>query len=167
MMKKTRQLASLVQTCPAHPSQWEGQLVDRRHVYIRYRWGELSVGFGASVDDAVGNSKHVTSAGKQLGGVMSTQDMLQYTGLTFDGGTMVRNKYIFEGNRCLVCDRFLPHSGHGDDCLVPDIVQLEQTNAALLEALEDLVTDYEEVGGDTFYDDSYKAAKEAIRKATE
>lgn len=42
-----------------------------------------------------------------------------------------------------------------------------QINANLLEALKMLVADYEEIGGEDFYDDAYKQAKEEIRKAEE
>ena len=30
-------------TCGACPSQWEGNLDDGRMIYIRYRWGYLSI----------------------------------------------------------------------------------------------------------------------------
>ncbi len=40
-------------------------------------------------------------------------------------------RYIFEGNRCLVCDRFLPHDGHNAGCLVPVIAQLDVLNIQL------------------------------------
>lgn len=33
----------LIQTCGACPSQWDGVTDDDRAVYIRYRWGYLSV----------------------------------------------------------------------------------------------------------------------------
>lgn len=36
-------LNNLVQTCDACPSQWDAILDDGRGVYIRYRWGTLSV----------------------------------------------------------------------------------------------------------------------------
>ena len=47
------------------------------------------------------------------------------------------------------------------------IVTACNCHADLLEALKDLVTDYEEIGGDDIYDDSYKQAKQAIREAEE
>jgi len=34
------------QTCTACPSQWEGRTTDERPIYIRYRWGVLSVRLG-------------------------------------------------------------------------------------------------------------------------
>lgn len=45
------------QTCRACPSQWEGQLLDGRYFYVRYRSGRLRIGFGdspwAAVDAAI------------------------------------------------------------------------------------------------------------------
>lgn len=35
------------------PVQYEGQLVDGRHFYFRYRGGWAALGFGATADDAV------------------------------------------------------------------------------------------------------------------
>lgn len=51
-MKETLAITELVQTCGACPSQWEGTLDDGRVVYIRYRFGRLSWGVGATLDDA-------------------------------------------------------------------------------------------------------------------
>lgn len=39
------EVTGLVQTCPASPSQWEGYC-DDRPVYIRYRFGNLTVSVG-------------------------------------------------------------------------------------------------------------------------
>lgn len=47
------ELATLTRTCLACPSQWEGTLYDGRAIYVRYRHGELSVGIGADIDEAV------------------------------------------------------------------------------------------------------------------
>lgn len=38
-------------TCFACPSQWEGWTEDGRPVYIRYRWGRLSVCIGPAGGD--------------------------------------------------------------------------------------------------------------------
>ena len=46
---------ALINTCLAFPSQWEGVLEDGRAIYIRFRWGRLTVSAGASVDDAIMN----------------------------------------------------------------------------------------------------------------
>ncbi len=46
-------VTTLTQTCPSCPAQWEGRTTDGAYVYVRYRWGHLQVGFGATMDDAV------------------------------------------------------------------------------------------------------------------
>lgn len=46
-------VTELTRTCVACPSQWEGRLDDGRWVYVRYRFGMLRVGVGATVDAAV------------------------------------------------------------------------------------------------------------------
>jgi hypothetical protein len=46
-------VTSLKKTCIACPSQWEGTLDDGRALYVRYRWGGLSVGAGEDIDDAI------------------------------------------------------------------------------------------------------------------
>lgn len=38
------------QTCFACPSQWEGYTDDDRSIYVRYRWGFLSVRIGSPGD---------------------------------------------------------------------------------------------------------------------
>lgn len=45
--------AEVEKTCSACPAQWEGRLADGRFVYVRYRHGWLSIGLGASSDEAV------------------------------------------------------------------------------------------------------------------
>ena len=73
-------VASLVRTCESCPSQWEGMTVNNRPIYIRYRWGYLSVRIGkegGSVDDAVGADEVF---GKQIGseysGCLSEAELL-------------------------------------------------------------------------------------------
>jgi hypothetical protein len=36
-------IVSLRQTCQSHPAQWSAQVEDGRWLYIRYRWGILSM----------------------------------------------------------------------------------------------------------------------------
>lgn len=50
-------LASLTQTCPACPEQYEGRTEDGRHVYIRHRHGHGYVGVGDTLGDAVSGSE--------------------------------------------------------------------------------------------------------------
>lgn len=46
-------VAMVRMTCPASPSQWEGATADGRKVYVRYRWGMLRIGLGATFQEAV------------------------------------------------------------------------------------------------------------------
>ncbi len=47
-------------TCGACPAQWEGWTVDGRSVYVRYRWGFLSIRVGGEsyYEDTVGDGLH-------------------------------------------------------------------------------------------------------------
>lgn len=62
-------VTSIVQTSTACPSQWEGTLEDGRMVYVRYRWGYLSVRVSPTptteVLDAVDGEEVF---GKEIGG---------------------------------------------------------------------------------------------------
>jgi len=46
-------LKSAKRTCSFCPTQYEGETVDGRHVYVRFRWGYLAVYVGPTVDDAI------------------------------------------------------------------------------------------------------------------
>ena len=76
----------LDQTCNACPSQWEGILEDGRFVYARYRWGNLGVYTGSSIDNAIGRDGEILYEGSPEGndafdGVMDTEEMLAITGI--------------------------------------------------------------------------------------
>ena len=66
----------LEQTCFACPSQWEGETTDGKYIYIRYRWGYLSV-------DVDGKEIFGLHVGSNTGGVMSEKEMLEITGLRY------------------------------------------------------------------------------------
>jgi len=71
---------SVVQTCFACPSQWEGSLEDGRMFYVRFRWGYLSVRVSAEPTknsmDAVGGSEIFGgSVEDEWAGCMSTNEM--------------------------------------------------------------------------------------------
>jgi len=71
---------SLKKTCTACPSQWEGTLGDGRALYARYRWGELTVGLGENVDEAVENSRSADAlvqeyVGDGLDGFMNVEEL--------------------------------------------------------------------------------------------
>ena len=69
----------------ACPSEWHGVLVDGMRVFVRYRSGRLSMGYGPTVEDAIGNAYVVWQSKDQLAGCMHTDSMLKLTGLAFNG----------------------------------------------------------------------------------
>ena len=71
---------TLIMTCSACPSQWEGKLDDGRTFYCRYRWGSfyISVSDGPTDDymEAVSNNYIMNvDYGEELDGCMSTEEM--------------------------------------------------------------------------------------------
>lgn len=61
------EIKELKQTCFACPSQWEFRTFENRPVYVRYRWGYLSVCIGEpnlDIDSAVDGYEII---GEQLG----------------------------------------------------------------------------------------------------
>ena len=84
-------------TCECYPSQWEAKLMDGRMLYIRYRWGVLSIRASLkktdNIMDAV-DGKEIL--GKKLGagfdGYLDDDAMKQYLKtalerLTIENGT--------------------------------------------------------------------------------
>lgn len=73
-------VVTLKRTSIACPSQWEGAFADGRAVYSRYRHGELSVGVGEDVDDAVRNGMsdqalYLDHIGDGLDGFMDLEEL--------------------------------------------------------------------------------------------
>jgi hypothetical protein len=49
-------IKEITKTCGACPAQWEGTTIENEPVYIRYRWGYLSIRIGpknGDIQDAV------------------------------------------------------------------------------------------------------------------
>jgi len=92
-------LKELKMTCDVCPSQWEGKTEDGKTVYILYRWGCLSAGVGATLDEAVDNAMGL-HGGRPIvelepddcesEGEMSTEDMLRYQALYLRRHSMAR-----------------------------------------------------------------------------
>jgi len=61
-------VVSLTQTTTACPTQWEGRLADGRSVYIRFRWGVLTVSVGSDPDWAIENAINRPLFRKFVGG---------------------------------------------------------------------------------------------------
>jgi hypothetical protein len=64
-------IKTLQMTCEACPSQWEGETICGKQIYIRYRGGYLRVDI-----DGVGNTVWGVQCGGQFDGVMDTTEML-------------------------------------------------------------------------------------------
>ena len=72
------------QTCFACPSQWEGTLEDGRMIYIRFRWGYLSVSISDNptddVMDAVGDKEiYGEQLSDGLDGVLGEAELIEKT----------------------------------------------------------------------------------------
>lgn len=71
----------LEQTCRAFPSQWGGRTSDGDDIYIRFRGGELSVGVGPTLDDAVDagyeSPAFIWHCDDPSAGEMTTADMIR------------------------------------------------------------------------------------------
>ncbi len=79
------EIAELKMTGPRSPSQWEGSLSDNRAIYIRYRWGCLTVnlsGAGGDVGDAIGlDPVFEKQIGHDLDGSITFLEVKKLTGL--------------------------------------------------------------------------------------
>ncbi len=70
----------VVKTCEACPAQWEGITDDNRQVYVRYRWGCLSIGMG-SKDDM---SEYAAVDGEEILSIKHGRNLdgtLEYSGM--------------------------------------------------------------------------------------
>lgn len=79
-IQMAERVLALKKTSVACPSQWEGVLKDGRIVYARYRWGELTVGVGDGVDEAVRNgvsdqAVYAGPVGHELDGYMDFEEL--------------------------------------------------------------------------------------------
>lgn len=72
--------AKLIQTCEFCPSQWEGYTEKNESVYIRYRWGYLSVKiddkeiFGKNIDDGFDGVLSFEELKKELEGKLEVEE---------------------------------------------------------------------------------------------
>ena len=70
-------LTTLIRTCNSCPSQWEGKSCDGRYVYVRYRWGTLSIGIGKSREESIKRSGNLLEKelGDHLDGVLEFEQL--------------------------------------------------------------------------------------------
>lgn len=77
-------VASLTKTCDACPAQWAGRTDDNRQVYVRYRWGYLSVRVAADQSDeefagVSGEEVYGSQLGDGFDGFLSMDDLRSAT----------------------------------------------------------------------------------------
>ncbi|HEY0750173.1 MAG TPA: hypothetical protein VGD26_03400 [Chitinophagaceae bacterium] len=81
--KLSLELVEITQTCYACPSQWDARSTDNEYIYIRYRFGGLSVEKILILDDETWERDLLfyEDIGGRWAGDMTTEEMLQHTGL--------------------------------------------------------------------------------------
>ena len=72
-------VVELEQTCRACPAQWEGRTADGRHVYVRYRFGWLQVGVGATLEDAIDDETITLKLGDGMDGFLTYSQLIAAT----------------------------------------------------------------------------------------
>lgn len=71
-------------TCFACPSQWEGRTSDSRAIYVRYRWGHLSVRVSRPKDrgpraGVMGESIVELDHGGRYDGTLDYEELIKFT----------------------------------------------------------------------------------------
>ena len=70
-------LKNLVNTCYACPAQWDAETEDGRPVYIRYRWGFLSIRILDSRDSVLhGEEIYGEQIGDEMDGYLPQEQLL-------------------------------------------------------------------------------------------
>ena len=83
MTQQTLGIKYIKKTCECYPSQWEAKLMDGRMLYIRYRWGVLSIRASLkktdNIMDAVNGEKIIEEKlGAGFDGYLDDNAMKQY-----------------------------------------------------------------------------------------
>lgn len=71
------QILTIKRTCTACPSQWEGTTEDGQYFYIRYRWGNLFIGKGKTLNDAIDSCIVHQKIGDSLDGFLSNVSLIE------------------------------------------------------------------------------------------
>ena len=71
-------VTEIKRTCFACPAQWEGK-AESGYVYIRFRWGSLSVRLGPTIKDAVASEPIFEWHDPELGGFMEYDELKRLT----------------------------------------------------------------------------------------
>jgi len=68
-------IIKLIETCSACPTQYEGLTDNGKIVYIRYRWGCLTVGVGETLKEALVNTILYKHIGDEFDGFISLENL--------------------------------------------------------------------------------------------
>lgn len=71
-------ITEIKRTCFAYPSQWEGK-TEPGYVYIRFRWGDLTVRHGPTIKDAVAAEPIFEWRDPDFGGFMEYDELKRLT----------------------------------------------------------------------------------------
>jgi len=71
-------VTEIKRTCRACPAQWEGK-AESGSVYIRFRWGHLTVSLGSSIKNAVLTDPVFEWHDPELGGFMEYDELKKIT----------------------------------------------------------------------------------------
>jgi hypothetical protein len=82
MNEEKYRVATMVQTCWACPAQWELTLKDGREVYVRYRFGTLSITLNPWTEDE--EILWYEKFGGQWNGDLTAEDLMEHTKEVFD-----------------------------------------------------------------------------------
>lgn len=77
------ELVKLHQTCEMCPSQWDAWDKEGNYYYIRYRFGVLTVAMGEEWPRKYIHDEDLTHIYGPFGGIMTTKEMLNRTGLKY------------------------------------------------------------------------------------
>lgn len=87
-------VSSYQKTSPACPAQWQAATDDGRTIYVRYRWGTLTVQIGDSLDDALDQEPIITcESGDGMDGWMVYDRMVELTKNLIDWPEQTSTEY--------------------------------------------------------------------------
>jgi hypothetical protein len=83
-MREKYKITELRQTCLMSPSQWEGKLETGQVIYIRYRWGRLTINISYDISDDIlsainGFEIFSCIVGESYDGFLSYLDLIDIT----------------------------------------------------------------------------------------
>lgn len=90
-------ITRIEKTSMAMPAQWEGETITGEAFYIRYRYGFLTIGFGADLDAAIDAARAPGGYEVELGedgldGWLEWEEAVDHFGLAWDDYVKLRDR---------------------------------------------------------------------------